>query len=273
MRYMSFEILSAFVVSALLFSISGVVSGCSQTVQIPEPATTQGLAGAETKLDQLTDKRISRVAAAVTVASEKADGLPDSNEKTVIKGELGVAKAMVGEPSPEDFAYAKKRASEYSQENYIKAVATSEALRKAINEANSKYEQEKAKKQAEYESKIAAKELEIKARKQELEQERIARSNERFLMAGGGAIALGILLSIFAPLGKLKQLGLALIAFGTIATLVPFVADEPWFKYAIGGTIGLVVLSGLIAFIISNRKNKVDSCTNNADDSSSSTPN
>lgn len=268
MRLFGFEVVSCFIVSAILFIV-----GCTTTTSLPEPASTQGLAGAENKLDQLTDKRISRVAAAVTVASEKADGLPDGNEKTVIKGELGVAKAMVGEPTPEDFAYAKKRASEYSKENYIKAVATSESLRKAIDEANSKYEQEKAKKQAEYESKLAEKELEIKARKQELEQERIARNHERFLMAGGGAIFIGILLSVFAPLTKLKQLGLALIAFGTIATLVPFVADEAWFKYAVGGVIGLVVISGLVSFIISNRKNKVDNCTNDEDDSSASTPN
>ena len=273
MRYISFEVASAFVLSTVLFSLSAVVSGCSRTLSIPEPATTQGLAGAESRLDSLTDKRISQVAAAVTVANEKADGLPDGDEKTVIKGELGVAKAMVGEPTSEDFAYAKKRASEYSKEGYIKEVATSEALRKAINEANSKYEQEKAKKQAEYESKIASKELEIKARKQELEQERISRNNERFIIGGAVAIGLGILLSIFAPMVKFKQLGLSLIAFGTIATLVPFISDEPWFKYAIGGTVGLVVVSGLISFIISNKKNEVDICNKNVDDPSSNSPN
>jgi hypothetical protein len=270
----------AFLVSCMLFSLSAVV-GCktSTAVPLPQPATNQELSGAENKLDHLTDKRISRVAAAVGVASETAESLPDSNEKTVIKGELGVAKAMVGQPSPEDFAYAKKRASEYSQENYIKEVATSEALRKAINEANSKYEQEKAKKQAEYESKIAEKELEIKSRKQELEQERIARkqemeqerlhhNNERILLAGGAAIALGLLLSIFAPIGKLKQLGMVLVGFGTVAAMIPFIADETWFKYAIGGSLGIIVLSGIISFIISNKRNKVDNCTKSVDDTS-----
>jgi len=270
---MCIETRFAFIVSGMLFMVSAML-GCKTTSSpLPEPAITQGLAGAETKLDQLTDRRISRVAAAVTVASEKANGLPDSNEKTVITGERGVAKAMVGEPTPEDFAYAKKRASEYSQENYIKAVATSEALRKAIDGANSKYEQEKAKKQAEYESKIAEKELEIKARKQELEQQRIQSNNEKILMAGGAAIVFGILLSVFAPLSKLKQLGIALIAFGTIAAMIPFIADEPWFKYAIGGAVGVVVLSGIISFIISNKKNKVDNCTKSVDDPSSSSPN
>lgn len=277
---MCIETRLAFLASGILFALSALV-GCktSTTVQIPEPATNQSLSGAENKLDNLTNNRISRVAAAVGVASETAENLPESNEKTVIKGELGVAKAMVGQPSPEDFAYAKKRASEYSQENYIKEVATSEALRKAINEANSKYEQEKAKKQAEYESKITAKELEIKARKQELEQERIARkqeleqerlhhNNERILLAGGAAIALGLLLSIFAPIGKLKQLGMVLVGFGTVAAMVPFIVDEPWFKYAIGGSVGFIVLSGIISFIISNRKNKVDNCTKSVDDTS-----
>ena len=264
---------------AFAVGIGMLLTGCSllggnsaKSGPLPEPATSNGLSGAENKLDHLTDKRISRVAAAVTVASEKADGLPDGNDKSVIKGELGVAKAMVGEPTPADFAYAKQRASNYSQENYIKEVATSESLRKAIDEANSKYEQEKAKKQAEYESKIAEKELELKARRQELEQERIARkqeleqqriqhNNERILMAGGAAIALGILLSIFAPIPKLKQLGLVLVAFGTIASMIPFIADEPWFKYAIGGAVGLVVLTGIILFLLSNRKSKVDNCS------------
>lgn len=263
---MCIETRLAFIASGMLFMVSGMLGCKTAPSPLPEPAITQGLSGAETKLDELTEKRLSRVSAAVTVANEKAAGLPDSNEKTVIKGELGVAKAMVGEPTPEDFAYAKKRASEYSQENYITAVATSEALRKAITGANTKYEQEKAKKQAEYESKLAEKELEIKSRLQELEQQRIQSNNEKILMAGGVAIAFGILLSVFAPLSKFKQLGVALIGFGTIATMIPFIADETWFKYAVGGVVGLVVLSGIISFIISNRKNKVDNCTKSVDD-------
>lgn len=239
------------------------LNGCytTKSTPLPEPAVTQGLAGAETKLDTLTDTRISRTAASIVVARETAESLPQSPESSVVKGELDVAKSMVGEPTKPDLDYARARASlvmkadPNSKASYEKSVANAISLKQMISDANSKYETEKAKKQAEFESKLREKEIEISRQKMELEQASVAKMSERWGMIGTGMFAIGLILVALSPLASLKRLGFFFIAGGLVAGSVPFISNESWFKYAIGGTIGLVVLTVIVYSIWSN-KNK-----------------
>jgi hypothetical protein len=247
--------LFAFVLGLLM-----VLTGCSilggdkGSRPLPAPATNESLSGAESNLDKLTDKRMSRVAASVIVAeSAVTKAEPSKADLAVAKSELKIARAMTGEPSSQDLAYAKERSNKIStsaddlvEKILNENVARAESLKKEIDAANNKYEQEKIKKQAEFDAKLKEKEIEIKKRQMELEQERIAKDMQRWTMAGIGMFSIGILLSILAPLPVLKKLGMALTLAGIICGSFPIIGSEPWFKYAIGGAIGLLVV-GLMA--------------------------
>lgn len=258
---------------ALILGLGMILTGCSllsktenKSGPLPEQATTVGLQGAEDNLDKLTDKRISRIAASVVVAESavsKED--PSKSDIVIAKSELKIARAMTGEPSKSDLDYANARAEKLlssSPEDAKKIIAqgiiTAETLKKEIENANSKYEQEKAKKQAEYDAKLKEKEIEIKKRQMELEQERLAKEMERWTWAGIGMFTIGMLLTLIAPLPVLKKAGIALTLTGIICGSFPIVGNEPWFKYAIGGTIGLMAIFMLIQMFLNKPKCEVD---------------
>ena len=119
--------------------------------------------------------------------------------------------------------------------------------------------------QAEFNAKLAEKDLEIKSKKMELEQQRIAKMEERYTWVGIGLITTGILLGILAPLPVLKKGGFAMVVAGIIVSSFPFIGNEPWFKYAIGGLVGLIVLVGIIMSFV--RKVDNDSTNINQDKS------
>lgn len=218
-------------VVALCLPLSGCFWSHSKT-ELPEPATTQGLQSSEDRLDHLTEKRDSRVAAAVSVASQRADD-------KVVKGELEVAKAMLADPARDDLEFAKARAAKGDEAFYAEQVNVSRQLAKAIVDANCKYEQEKAKKQAEYESKVKQKEMELDA-------ERKARTDDKFTYAGIGLLAIGMIALFASPL---KKLGAAFAFTGLILGSIPYLQEQPWFKYAIGGSILASILAGIGWFI------------------------
>lgn len=268
---------------ALILGISMVLTGCSllsgvkEGEPLPAPATNEGLSGAEKNLDSLTDKRMSRVAASVIVA-ESAVTKPDPSKAdlAVAKSELKIARAMTGEPSQQDLAYATSRSNKIStsaddlvEKILNENVARAEALKKEIDSANSKYEQEKAKKQAEFDAKLKEKEIEIKKRQMELEQERLAKQMERWTWVGIGMFSVGMLLSILAPLPILKKAGMALILTGLICGSFPIVGNEPWFKYAVGGSIGLLLVGLLVKMFFFKPKCEVDSHTKDISSDSS----
>ncbi len=268
-------------VSALALGMIMIFAGClpSKTTSgpLPEPATNVSLSGAESNLDRLTDKRISRVAASVVVAEGAVSkDEPSESDLAVAKAELKIARAMTGEPSKADLDYANARAEKMlasSPEDAKKIIAqgiiTAENLKKEIENANSRYEQEKAKKQAEFDAKLKEKEIEIKARQMELEQERIARDMQKWTLAGIGMFTIGILLTILAPMPVLKKLGMALTLSGIICGSFPIIGNEPWFKYAIGGTILTLVIGLLVKMFLFKPKCAVDNTSKDTSSDSS----
>jgi hypothetical protein len=258
----------------MLFVLSAVV-GCktSTAIPLPEPATNNGLAAAERELDDATAERLSKVSASIGISHVLAQSNPTSLNNNVLISELKLAKTLSGKADDEDWVTVKKRVEAALgggdlTKLYEKEQAEAASLRNKLKDADAKYEAEKAKKQAEYNSKLAEKEIEIRNKEMELKQERMAKTMERFTWVGIGLLTAGILLAILAQLPLIKKGGMAMVVAGTVVGAVPLIGEEPWFKYAIGGTVGFIVLSGIIAFIISNRRNKVDKCTKSVDDTS-----
>ena len=268
MRKSCFESMFALSFGIMLMSASVFITGCPSTSKIPEPATNDGLSSAESTLDHLTDKRISRVAASVVVAEQAVNKIEPNNtpEVSIAKGELQIARAMTGEPTKSDLEYATKRAevlaNGLSRDDVKKVlaenIARSEALRNEINSANQRYEQEKAKKQAEYEAKLKEKDAEIANRKMELEQERIAKREERFTWAGIGLMTLGILVIFAVPSTVAKKLGIGLTLAGVSIGVIPFIGNEPWFKWVVIGVVASAVIAGLVKFFLFKPKCEVD---------------
>lgn len=269
--------LFAFVFGVVLFLTGCSLWGGKSEEPLPQPATTDNLSGAEANLDKLTDKRMSRVAASVVVAeSAVSKEVPNKADLAVAKSELKIARTMTGEPNPQDLAYAKERSNKIStsaddlvEKILNENVARAEALKKEIDAANNKYEQEKAKKQAEFDAKLKEKEIEIKKRQMELEQERLAKESERWTWVGIGLFTVGMLLSFLAPVPFLKKAGMALTLTGLICGSFPIVGNEPWFKYAVGGAIGLLVIGLLVKMFFFKPKCEVDSHTKDISSDSS----
>jgi hypothetical protein len=268
---------------AFILGLSMVLTGCSiiggdkGSGPLPSPATNESLSGAENNLDKLTDKRMSRVAASVIVAeSAVTKPEPSKADLAVAKSELKIARAMTGEPSQQDLAYAMSRSNKIStsaddlvEKILNENVARAEALKKEIDAANNKYEQEKAKKQAEFDAKLKEKEIEIRKRQMELEQERLAKEMERWTWVGIGMFSIGMLLTILAPLPILKKAGMALVLTGLICGSFPIVGNEPWFKYAVGGSIGLLLVGLLVKMFLFKPKCEVDNASKDTGSDSS----
>lgn len=231
MRNLCVETVLAFFTASIMFCSSAVFSGCNTF--LPEPATSDGLSKAESKLDGLTDKRISLISVSASSAQELLGTYPDSHNKTIIGNELSIILAMTGEPNESELRIAEDRWTKTDDELnllYENALVNAQNLKKQIDEANLNYEVEKAKKEAEYKSALKQKQIEIDQKKMELEQERLDKQAERWNMAGGFLLLVGIALALATPM---KRIGLALIPCGLFIASVPFVMNEVWFKYSI----------------------------------------
>lgn len=217
---------------------STLLAGCCwwSDAPLPEPATDNGLAASESRLDHLTDKRDSRVAAAVATAREVSS-------ESEVKSELEVALAMLPPATSADLAYAKERLAKGDDKFYAEQVAVSRALAQAIIEANRKYETEKARKQAEYAAALKEKELALAA-----EQE--ARQSDKWTYAGIGLVTIGLLVAFLSPM-KLAGAGIALS--GIVVGSFPLLSKEPWFLPAL---VGGLVISGIVAVVLNRRKAK-----------------
>ena len=214
-----------------------LLSGCcwwGDDAPLPEPATNANLSGAEADLDHLTDKRDSRVAAAVTVAGERA-------EDTIVKGELEVAKAMLPAPGADDLKWAKARAEKGDDAFYAEQVKVSQQLAAALVKANADYEQAKARKQAEYEARLKEKEMALAA---EIE----SRQADRWTFVGIGLVTIGILAAVFSPF---KVRGAALAVAGVGVGAFPMLSRQPWF---LPGVLGLAAVSIATLVVLARRK-------------------
>ena len=231
MRNVCVETVLAFLMAGVMFVGCGFVSGCKTA--LPDPATTDGLSKAESRLDGLTDERIQQISASATVARNTVGVYPDSDNKKVIEGELGVILAMTGEPNKALLDSAEERSlktGQYLDEAYAQKVTEAETLNKRIYDANIYYEVEKAKKEAQYQAALKEKQIELEQKKLELEQERLDKQAERWNLAGGFLLLAGLGLALATPM---KQLGIGLAGCGLFIASVPFVMNEPWFKFAI----------------------------------------
>jgi len=216
-----------------------LLSGCFlwDDAALPAPATDSGLSGAESRLDHLTDKRDSRVAAAVTVAK-------DISTEDAVKSELEVAQGMLPSPTAADLAFAKERAEKGDDAFYTEQVAVSRALAAAIIEANKKYESEKARKQAEYDAKLKEKELALAA-----EQE--ARQSDKWTYAGIALVTLGLLAAFLTPM-KAAAIGVALSGFAVGS--FPIVSKQAWFSHAVVTVLILASAAALFLLYRASRK-------------------
>lgn len=226
--------MSRAVLTALCLSLTGCFWWGGDDAPLPQPATDSGLSSAESRLDHLTDKRDSRVAAAIDTAAQV------SSEKPV-KDELAVARAMLPEPTKADLAYAKARADKGDDAFYAEQLKVSRDLAAALLRANDDYEREKSRKQAEYESRLKEKEMALAA-----EQE--ARQADKWTYAGIGLVTIGLLGLFLSPL-KAACAGIA--ATGLVVGAFPILSKQPWFAPALGAT---VVLGAILAVILNRRK-------------------
>lgn len=233
-----------------IISFTLLLAGCftaKKTEPLPEPATNNGLSAAEKELDKATDERLSKVSASIGISYVLAQNNPSSLNNNVLISELRLAKTLSGKSEEKDWVTVKKRVEAALgggdlAKLYEKEQAEAASLRNKLKDADARYEAEKAKKQAEYNAKLAEKEIEIKNRQMELEQERIAKTMERFTWAGIGMLSVGLLLTIISPSAILKKVGMALTVSGMLVSSIPFIGNEPWFKYAAGGVFGLLIL-------------------------------
>jgi len=210
---------------------STLLAGCcwwSDDAPLPEPATDHGLAASESRLDQLTDKRDSRVASAVATAKELSS-------ETEVKSELDVALAMLPPATSADMAFAKERAAKGDDKFYAEQVAVSRALAQAIIEANRKYETEKARKQAEYAAALKEKELALAAGQE-------ARQSDKWTYAGIGLVTIGLLAAFLSPM---KLAGIGVAAAGLVVGAFPIISKSTWFIPSL--VVGLLVF-GLVAY-------------------------
>jgi hypothetical protein len=92
---------------------------------------------------------------------------------------------------------------------------------------------------------------------------------QKWTMAGIGMFSIGILLTILAPLPILKKLGMALTLAGIMCGSFPIIGNEPWFKYAIGGTIGVLAIGIMIKMFLLKPKCEVDNVSKDTSSDSS----
>lgn len=250
LRSCCLEVKLAVFIGPVMIAIASLLSGCAIfRGEDIAPSAHNGLSKAENNLDGLTDKRLSRVSAAITVALNQEEAKLNS----VIKGELSVAKAMIGEPSKIDLDWATERASRNEASFYESQLAESQKLLAEIKLADWKYEQEKAKQEAEHKAQLKAKELELKALQ-------ASRNSDKWTWAGIGLFVLGVAMIVFSPNPKHKPLGGICLMTGIAAGSIPMILNESWFLYALGGLV-LVSLVGILIHI-SNRARLEKDCDN-----------
>lgn len=233
-----------------------LLSGCSifgdkkaELPPLPEPATNTGLAGAEKELDKATAERLSKVSASVGISYVLATNNSKTPNNDVLISELKLAKTLVGRAEEKDWSVTKARVESVLkgtpiEDAYKKEQEEAVALRVKLKEADSKYEAEKAKKQAEYESKL-------KEREQALEQEKELRRldaeearKDKFLYLGGLISVIGIGMLVFGS----KTMGIQLFASGVAVSSMPFIWDSPYFIYIVGAfaLLGLIAVGRIV---------------------------
>ncbi len=243
-----------YAILALLFILTGCKNAKSPIITpLPEPATNTGLANAEKELDKASDERLSKIAAGVGASYILAEKNPPSTNNSVLLAELKLAKTLAGRAKDEDWVTVKKRVEAATGGGdlgklYEKEQAEAAALRQKLKDADSKYEAEKAKKQAEFNAKLLERDQEIERERRLRVIDKEEARKDKFMWLGGGICAIAALMFVF---GSKKDAVEAFIAGVAIASIGQ-VWDSPYFPWAIGAMLALAVVK--VAMLLFSRK-------------------
>ena len=229
-----------------------MLTGCSlmkkELPPLPEPATNNALTNAEKELDKATAERLSKAAAAIGMANVLVDKEPASKNQEVLKSEIKLAKTLVGKAEIVDWEAAQKRASaalggQPIADAYGKEQAEAVSLRVKLKEADAKYEEEKAKKQAEFNAKLLEREQALAQEKALRAQESEEARKDKFLYLGGLVCLAGLACFIFGP----KVVGAQVFLGGIVLSSIPTIWGSPYFPYIVGAIALVVVVAVLFS--------------------------
>lgn len=192
-------------------------------------------------MDYLQDKRMSRASAAVSLALMEDEAKANS----VIKGELDIAKALLGEPTADDLAWATNRADKDDEPYYLAQLNETKKFLEQVKAANKAYEDEKSRLQAEHNAGLSQMKLELKAKE-----------DEKWTWTAIGLFLAGMAAIYFGAGFKQKALGGLFIIGAIVAGAVPRIQSEPWFLYAVGGSAAVSVIT-FVGFVIWRAKKEV----------------
>ena len=214
--------------------------GCATTPDLPPQPVAPTDGEVVAKVGSEIDKSDSRVAAAITVASESAD------KPAVVKAETKVALAFLPPPSPGDLAIARQRAaSSPDSAAYKSAEDAGRRLLAKINEdwARMEADQKEAQRVAKLkDDRIAELVKEVEAAK----KDGVVRSA---MIGAGFCVLIALGLSLVGQYLRAATAGL----FGLGCAAVPFLLETPWFLPSLGG---LILAGGIAAAVIAFRKSR-----------------
>lgn len=223
-----------------LLLVAFMLVGCSTTPDLPPQPVAPTDGGVVAKVGSEIDKADSRVAAAITVASESAD------KPAVVKAETKVALAFLPPPSPGDLAIARARSTNLADlAAYKSAEDAGRRLLAKINEDWARMEADQ--KEAQRVSKLKDDRIvELVKEVEAAKKDGVVRS----AMIGAGfcvLIALGLSL-----VGQYLRAAIAGL-FGLGCAAVPFLLETPWFLPSLGG---LILAGGIVAAVIVFRRSR-----------------
>jgi hypothetical protein len=218
-----------------LLVIALALVGCSTTADIPTQPLAPTDGGIVNKVGSEIDKSDSRLAAAITVASESAD------KPAVVKAETKVALAYLPPPSPGDLAFARQRAAAADPAAYKAAEDAGRRLLAKIDAswASMEADQKEAARVAKLkDDRIAALVKEVEAAK----KDGVVRSA---MIGAGFCVLIALGLSLVGQYLRAAVAGL----FGLGCASIPFLLETVWFLPSLGGLIlAGAVVGGLIAY-------------------------
>lgn len=222
---------------------------------LPEPATTTGLTGAEKELDKATAERLSKVSASVGMSYVLAQKNPASLSNDVLLSELKLAKTLTGKAEEADWVTVKKRVESALgggdlSKLYEKEQAEASALRNKLKDADAKYEAEKAKKQAEFDAKLLEREQEIKREKEMRALEKEEARKDKFMWLGGLLCLIATLMFVVGS----KKMAIEIFIAGISIASIGQIWGSPYFPYAIGVMLLLVVVKAVQLLFFSKKK-------------------
>lgn len=234
-----------------------LVVGCKHIPEalpeLPPKPDAGGLPNAEYQLDKATAERLSKLASSVGVAYFLAQKNLESSNNNVVISELRLAKALVGQAERKDWEDAKKRIEVALGGGdltaiYAKEQTEAQALKSKLADADKKYEEAKTKAKAEYDAKLQEREQIIKREQEMRRLEADEARKDKFTYLGGLIMLAGVLWFIFGN----KLQGIEAVVAGFAVSSIGFIWGSPYFPYAVGLMLLLVVVK--VAILMFKKK-------------------